>query len=116
MEWPAVRNHIPCMAHVKQLTFGALINSLGLEGRTNSWEAHECNQQSGVNEGIDIRNSQRLRNEGNVRINKVSTMRPGLAKIFEKVCISTYFESAETDLYIGENDCCIDYPDTWSSK
>ena len=43
-------------------------------------------------------------------------MRPGLAKIIEKVRISTYFESAETDLHIAENACCIDYADTWSSK
>jgi hypothetical protein len=43
-------------------------------------------------------------------------MRLGLAKIFEKVRISTYFECAETDLHLGENACCIDYADTWSSK
>ena len=40
-------------------------------------------------------------------------MRPGLAKITGKVRISTYFESAETDLHIPENACCIDYADTW---
>jgi len=43
-------------------------------------------------------------------------MRPGLAKIIEKVCISTYFESAEADLDIAENACCIDYADTWLLK
>ena len=43
-------------------------------------------------------------------------MRPGLAKTIEKVRISTYFESAETDLHIAENACCIDYADTWLSK
>jgi hypothetical protein len=32
-------------------------------------------------------------------------MKPGLAKIIEKVCISTYFESAETDVLIAENVC-----------
>jgi len=48
------------------------------------------------NEGIDIGKSQRLREEGNARINKVSAMWPGLAKIIEKVGISTYFESPET--------------------
>ena len=41
---------------------------------------------------------------------------PGLAKIIEKVHISRYFESPETDLYIAENACCIDYTDTWLSK
>jgi hypothetical protein len=43
-------------------------------------------------------------------------MRPGLANIIEKVCISTYFESPETDLYFPDNACCIDYADTWSLK
>jgi len=43
-------------------------------------------------------------------------MRPGFAKIIEKVRISTFFESPGTDLHIAENDCCIDYADTWSSK
>jgi len=43
-------------------------------------------------------------------------MRPGLAKIIEKVCISWYFESSETDLHMAENACGIDYTDTWSSK
>ena len=42
--------------------------------------------------------SQQLRKEGNARINTVSAMRPGLAKIIENVRISTYFESAETGL------------------
>jgi len=43
-------------------------------------------------------------------------MRPGLAKIIEKVHISKYFESPEPDLNIAENECCTDYGDTWSSK
>jgi len=81
-----------------------------------SWEAHERDQQFGENESRDIGKSQRLRKEGNARINKVSAIRPGLAKIIEKVCISTCFESPETDLHIAENACCIDYADTWSAK
>ena len=116
IEWPALRNHIPCMAHVIQLSLGAFMSSLGVKGRTKSWEAHERDQQFGENESTDIGKSQRLRKEGNARINKVSAMRPGLAKIIEKVRISTYYESAETDLHIAENACCIDYADTWSSK
>ena len=32
--WPALRNHIPCMAHVKKLAFGAFMSSLGVKGRT----------------------------------------------------------------------------------
>jgi len=104
------------MAHVIQLALGAFISTLGVKGRTKSWEAHERDQQFGENESTDIGKSQRLRKEGNARINKVSAMRPGLAKIIEKVRISTYFESAETDIHIAENACCIDYADTWSTK
>jgi hypothetical protein len=88
IEWPSLRNHIACMAHVVQLALGAFMRSLGVKGRTKSWEAHERDQQCGENESIDIGNSQRLRKEGNARINKVSAMRPGLAKIIEKVRIS----------------------------
>jgi len=92
------------------------MSSLGVKGRTMSWEAPERDQQFGENESIDIGKSQRLRKEGNARINKVLAMRPGLAKIVEKVRISSYFESAETDLLIAENACCIDYANTWLSK
>jgi len=76
------------MAHVIQLALGAFMSSLGVNGRTKSWEAHERDQQFGENESIDIGKSQRLQKEGNARINKVSAMRPGLAKIIEKVRIS----------------------------
>jgi len=76
------------MAHVIQLALGAFINSLSVKGHAKSWKAHECDQQFGENESIDIGKSQRLRKEGNARINKVSAMRPGLAKIIVKVRIS----------------------------
>jgi hypothetical protein len=56
--------------------------------------------------------TQRLRKEGNARNHKVSAMRPGLANIIEKVRISTYLDSLETDLYSAENVCWIDYTDT----
>jgi hypothetical protein len=79
-------------------------------------EAHERDQQFGENESIDIGKSQRLWTEGNARINKVSAMKPALAKIIRKVLISWYFESPEANLHIAENTCCIDYADTWSSK
>jgi hypothetical protein len=62
--------------------------SLGVKGRPKSWEAHERDQHFGGNESIDIRNSQRLRKEGNATSNKLSAVRPGLAKIIEKVHIS----------------------------
>jgi len=76
------------MAHVIQLALGAFMSSLGVKGHTKSWEAHERNQQFGENESIDIGKSQRLRKEGNARINKVSAMRPGLPKIIDKGRIS----------------------------
>jgi len=116
IEWPALRNHIPCMAHVIQLALGAFMSSLGVKCRTKSWEAHERDQQFDENESIDIGMSQRLRKEGNARINKVSALRPGLAKIIEKVRISWYFESPEADLHKAENACCINYTNTWSPK
>ena len=70
-----------------------------------------------------VKNSQRFRKEGNSRFNTVSAMKPGLAKIIEKVRISWYFESPEIDRQIAENTCYIDYADTgllervhWLSK
>ena len=106
IEWPALRNHIPCMAHIIQLALVAFRSSLGVTGRTKSREAHERDLQFGENESIDIWKSQRLHKVGNARINKVSAMRPGLAKIIEKACISRHFENPETDLLIAPNACC----------
>jgi len=65
---------------------------------------------------MDVGKSPRLQKEGNARINKVPAMKPGLAKIIEKVRISWYFESPEADLHIAENACCISYTYTWSPK
>ena len=104
------------MVHVIGLASGAFMSSLGVNGCTKSWEAHEYNQQFGENEITDTGKSQRLRREGNGGINKVLAMRPSLGKIIDTVRISSYFESAETDLYIAENASCIDYTDTWSPK
>jgi len=50
------------------------------------------------------------------QINMVSAMRPGLVKIIQKVCISRYFESPQTDLHVAENTCGIDYANSWSSQ
>jgi hypothetical protein len=88
IEWPVLRNHIPCMAHVIQLALGAFMSSLGVKGRTKSCEAHEGDKQFGENERTDIRKSQILRKEGNARINEVSAMRQCLPKIIQKVRIS----------------------------
>ena len=79
------------------------MSSLGGRDRNKSWEAHERNQQFGENESKDIGQSQRLRKESNATINKVSAMRPGLPKIIEKIHISRYIESPETDHHIAEN-------------
>jgi hypothetical protein len=65
------------MAHAIQLALGAFLSSLGVKGGTKSWEAHERDQQFGENESKDFWKSQRLRKEGNDRVNKVSAMRPG---------------------------------------
>jgi len=104
------------MAHVIQLAVSAFMSSLGVKGRTKSWEAHERYQQFGQNENTHIGKSQGLRKEGNARINKVSAMKPGLAKIIEKVRISRYSENSETNYHIAANASCVDYIDTWSSK
>jgi hypothetical protein len=86
IQWPAFSNYILCMRQVIQLAFGALMSSLrGVKGHPKSWAAHEGDQQFGENDSIDIGNSQRLLRQGNDRTNKVSTMRPGLLKIIEKV-------------------------------
>jgi len=92
------------------------MSSLTVKELTKCWEARERDQQFGENENVDRGKTERLRKEGNARINKVSAMKPGLAKIIEKEHISRNFESAETDLHIAENACCIDYANTWSSK
>jgi len=104
------------MAHIIQLAVGVFVSCLGVKGSTKSWEAYEHDQQFAENESIEIGKSQRLREADNARINTVCAMRPGLAKIIEKVCISRYFESPEADLQYGENDCLIDYSDTWLPK
>jgi len=116
IEWPALRNHIPCMAHIIKLAWGAFMSSLGVKCRTKSWEAHEHDQEIGENESVDIGKSQRLRKEGNARINMVSAMKPGVAKIIEKVRIWWYFETPEADHHLAENACCINYANTWSPK
>ena len=100
------------MEQIIQLALGAFMSGLSFKRRTKSWEAHDCDQQFGENESEDLGKSQRLRTESNARINMVLAMKPGLAKIIEKVRISRYFESAETDLHIAENACCIEYANT----
>jgi len=80
------------MAHVVQLALGAFMGNLGVTGHTKSRQAHERDHQFGETGSTDIGKSQRLWKEGHARINEVSAMRPGLAKIIEKVCISRHYE------------------------
>jgi len=116
IEWPALRNHIPCMAHVIKLALGAIMSNLGVKDRTKSSEIHEHHQQFGENESIENGKSQRLQKEGTARINKLSDLRPDWAKIIETIHTSTYFECPETAIHKAENAWCIDYANTWSSK
>jgi len=88
IQGPGLKTQIPCMAHVIQLALGAFMSSLGVKDHTKSWQADEPDQQFGENESIDIGKSQRLREEGNTRINKVSAMKPCSAKIIEKVRVA----------------------------
>jgi hypothetical protein len=58
IECPAFSNHIPCMAHVRQLGLSPFMSSLRVRSYTKSWEACDCNQQFGETQGIDIVKSQ----------------------------------------------------------
>ena len=69
-----------------------------MKGHTKSWEAHECDQQFGENGSIDIGKIQRLRNEGNARINKVSAMKQGLAKIIQKCVFHEILETLKLSI------------------
>jgi len=116
LELPALRNPIPCMVHIIQLALDAFMCSLGLKHRTKFWEAHERVQQSGENQSIHFGKSQWLRKEGNATINRVAAIRPSLAKIIEKVCISRHVESPKINLHRAENACCSHYAYPMSSK
>jgi len=109
IEWPVLRNYLPCMAHIIQLALRAFRCCLGVKGRTKSWESHEHNQQFGEKSSIAIGKSLRIQKEGNGRIKMLSAIRPGLAIIIEKVLISIDFESPENDHHIAETACCIEF-------
>jgi len=113
---PALQHRIPCMAHALQLALCAFPSSHSEKRPTNSWEEHEHDQQFGENKSIDIGKSDTLRKEGNSRIDKVSAMRPGLAKMNEQVRISRYLVRPKNNLPIAANACCIDTAETWLSK
>jgi len=104
------------MVHLIQLALGAFMSSLSINGLTKSWEAHGHDQQFGDNESTHNGKGQTLWKEGIAQISKVSAMTPGSRKIIEKVHISRYFDSLETDLDIEANACCVDCTDTWPLK
>jgi len=97
------------MASIIRLALGAFISRHRGKCLTKCLEAHEHNQQFGENACIDIGKSQRLRKEGNARINKVLTIRWDLAKLIEKLHIAKSYGYAVTGLHIEENDYWIDY-------
>jgi hypothetical protein len=116
IECSVLRNNIPFMAHVIQLAFSEFMGSLSVMVHTKSCRAHERNQHFGENETSDIGKSQTLRKERNATIDELLALSPGLSKIIVKLRISRYFESTETNLYIAQNACDIDYTNTWSPK
>jgi len=116
MKWTTLRNHIWCMAHVIKIALGEFPSIFGVKGHTKSVEACEWHQRCAENKIIHIGNSQRLRRVGNARVCKVTAIRTGLAKIIDKVRISTYFETPEMYLHIADTACCIDCADTRLSK
>jgi hypothetical protein len=76
------------MGPVIQLRLGGFMHSHGIKGHTKSWKAREHDHQCGDNQSIANGKSQRLRKESFNQTNKLSVIRPGLAKIIGKVCIS----------------------------
>ena len=85
MKSPTLRNHIACVANAIQLAMYAFMNCLGVKCHTKSCEAHDHKQRFVHSENTEIWMSHKLGQECNARINKASAMRPGLAKMIEKV-------------------------------
>ena len=80
VEWSAAQNHIPCMAHVIQLALSAFMQSLGVKGRSKSWE-------EGVRDTLTEDGKGRKGKVGCGRIKKIMEMPAGFSKIIEKVCL-----------------------------
>ena len=85
IEWSAPQHHISCMAHVIQLSLGAFMKMMGVKGRTKAWEVAERDTHFGENDSAVTSSAQRLRSIGNARVRNVASLKPGLAKIIEKV-------------------------------
>jgi len=71
IKWAALRNHIPCLAHIIQLAIGAFISTLGVQGHTKSRESRDHNHQFGVNVSRNSGKCQSVQKEGNAGIDKV---------------------------------------------
>lgn len=71
--WPAANNHMPCMAHVIQLSLGAFMKELKITGRESYYQEEERDQL-------------KKDRQGNSRIQKFIDMPRGFKKIVEKVC------------------------------
>ena len=81
LEWCASQNHMPCMTHVIQLTLGAFMDSLGVQGQGKSWEDTERDKIAG--EFPRRRSKIKL---GGARVERVNSLPAGFNKIVEKVC------------------------------
>jgi len=112
----ALRAYIPYMAQIIQIALGAFRSIHGVTGCAKFFETFKSNLRVGENASIDIWMTQRLRKECNARINMGSAMKPGFARIIEKVQIAKYFEGAETNLYIAGKPCYSVCMDTESIK
>lgn len=86
VEWSAAQNHVPCMAHVIQLALSAFMQSLGVKGRSKSWE-------EGVRDTLNENSNSGKGKVGCARIKKIQDMQTGFSKIIEKVCVfdNNYF-------------------------
>jgi len=62
IEWPELSNSIPFLANVIELAVCAFMSRLRVKGRTESWKAHERNQQYAKNACcMDYANTQSLK-------------------------------------------------------
>ena len=71
--WPAANNHMPCIAHVIQLSLGAFMKELKITGRESYYQEEERDQL-------------KKDKKGRSRIERFNDMPRGFKKIVEKVC------------------------------
>jgi hypothetical protein len=78
IKWPALQNHLSCIADVIQLDFVAFMGRLSVKGSHISGEPPQRYQHCRDNQTTDIGNSQSLRKEGHARTNKAPAVMPRL--------------------------------------